>query len=108
MAKWIEFETTDLGYYDPRTGRDLSSITGRENRPGLDPFEHLGIVYPDIAQESSKPKRLEWYEKGRRLLIKVSISEVEANDIIASGKFKAKRLTDQEAEQVILIIEGGS
>ena len=52
-------------------------LTGRATR-ALDPFEHLGIVYPDIAQESSKPKRLKWYEKGRRLLIKVSISEVES------------------------------
>ena len=104
MAKWIEFETTDSGYYDPRTGKNLPSIIDRKNRPEVDPFEHRGISYPNIAQKSSKPKRLKWYEKGRRLLIRASISEVEADNIVASGEFKAKRLTDQEADG---IIEGG-
>lgn len=95
MSQWILFELVDKGYYDPRTGKKLDSIEGRRNRPNIDPFKHLGIVYPEIAQDKHKDKHIEWHEKRPKLLLKLDITDTEASRIT---ELNAKRLTDQEAE----------
>ena len=95
MDQWILFELVEKGYYDPRTGKKLDSIEGRRNRPDIDPFKHLGIIYPKIAQDKHKHKHIEWHEKRPKLLLKLDITDGDASRIT---ELDAKRLTDQEVE----------
>ena len=97
MVEWLEFVTTDSGYYDPETGQDLASIDGLNNGPGQR-FDHKGIVYPDISND--RKKIISWHEKGSYLLIESGISSVEADSIVSEGKFSAIKRTAQEAEAI--------
>lgn len=47
MPQWLKMKCIERPYYDPRTGEVLSSIKGRRNRPGIDPFVGGGWVYPE-------------------------------------------------------------
>ena len=82
MQTWIKFKVISKGYYDPRNGKVLKSIDGMKNRPGIDPFQSDGRVYPDL----SKVKVLERYQKGLDLLVLV---EGEQADIDALLKQEA-------------------
>ena len=113
---WIKFKLIIPPFYDPRTGDILSSVEGRKNRPGIDPFNRKGRIWPDIINQ--KDKIIELHEKGDTLLIKIDIPEAEAKGhetkdeklkYKASPKiekeynykdFKAKVITDQEAEDL--------
>ena len=115
MPQWIKFQLIERPYYD-RHGNILSSITGRRNRKGIDEFTGGGKVYPEIIIEKGKIK--EWHEKDGVLLLQVDIPEAEAKEhetkdekrkYKASPKiekeynykdFKAKVITDQEAEDL--------
>jgi len=112
MPQWIKFQLIERPYYD-RNGNILSSIAGRRNRKGIDEFTGGGKVYPDII-ESGKIK--EWHEKDGVLLLQVDIPEAKEHETKdekrkykASPKiekeynykdFKAKVITDQEAEDL--------
>lgn len=67
MPTWIKLQTKERPFYDPRTGK-VVDITGRRNRPKVDPFEGGGKVYPE---EALKLKRLSWQERGTTLMLLV-------------------------------------
>jgi hypothetical protein len=75
MPTWIKLKTKERPYYDPRNGKVLKSIEGRRNRPGVDPFEGGGRVYPPIPDNV---RVLDWQERGETLMLLV---EGEAKDI---------------------------
>ena len=91
MGEWVEFTTIDLGYKNPETGKDIVDITGMQNRPGIDPIVHKGIVYPDIFTQGKKI--LKRYEKGRKLLLELDILSAEADKI---KEFNATPKTKEE------------
>lgn len=122
----MKFRLVKRPFWD-RHGDILESIEGRRNRLGIDEFTGGGKVYPEIINQ--KDKILEWHEKDGILLLKVDISESEAEDIKTKDKamkynaspkvikdynhkdFKAERLTDEEAKTMkkdVFGIEVGS
>lgn len=72
MPTWIKLKTKERPFYDPRTGKVLSSIEGRRNRPGIDPFEGGGKDYPE---EALRLKRLSWQERGTDWMLLVEDGE---------------------------------
>ena len=66
MAQWISFNTIRKPFHDPRTGKILNDISGRKNRPGIDPFAPGGNVYPDLVI-SSKIKT--WFQAGTDVMV---------------------------------------
>jgi len=85
MGEFVEFEVVDLGYYNPETGKDVLDITGRHNKPGVDPFTHRGRLYPEISKQ--KEKILMRRRKREKLLLELNITPEEADKI---KEFKAK------------------
>jgi hypothetical protein len=65
--QWIKLKTIERPFYDPRTGKVLSSIEGRRNRPGKDPFQGGGKVYPDLSGVTVHAR----YEAGTTFMVLV-------------------------------------
>jgi len=109
--QWIKFTLIEKPYYDPRTGY-VVDITGRRNRPNIDPFTGGGKVHPDL----SKVLVLERHEKGTNLLVLVdgeqagidTLLKQEAVTFQASPKelkteslgFQPKLKTEKEAKAI--------
>ncbi len=80
MPTWIKLKTKERPFYDPRTGKVLSSIEGRRNQPQVDPFCGGGKVYPE---EALKLKRLSWQERGTTLMLLVDEDQNKVDSIKA-------------------------
>ena len=65
--QWIKLKTIERPFFDPRTGKVLTSIEGRRNRPKKDPFTGGGKVYPDLSGVRVES----WQERGTTLMLLV-------------------------------------
>lgn len=95
MPTWIKFKLIDHSFYDPRTGAVLDSIEGRRNRPGIDPFEGMPRVYPDV----DPAKILNWKEGNGELLLKLDMDQAEVDALMGSEeikKYKASPKVEKE------------
>ena len=114
MPQWIKFKLIEKPYFDKNS--DLLGRPLYTDRYGLAEIYGGGKVYPEIIEQKDKIK--EWHEKDGILLIKIDIPEAEAKGLETKDKklkykaspkvekeynykdFKAKVLTDQEAEDL--------
>lgn len=78
MPTWIKFKLIEKPYFDPRTGKVLSSIAGLKNNPTVDPVKGGGKVYPDF----SKVRVLERHEKGTNLLVLVDGEQADIDALL--------------------------
>jgi len=119
MPQWIKFNLIKKPFWDG-DGNILTSIEGRRNRKGIDEFTGGGRLYPDLDRSKVK----EWHQKDDVLLVLVDITEGDAVALETKDKklkykaspkiekeynykdFKAKILTEQEAEDLKLAFFG--
>ena len=99
--EYIEIERVDLGYYDPDTGRDLASIEGRKNRPGIDAFSHKGYDYPSLIKSNKCKNRIPI--GGGKILAEIDITGIEADAFIIeeAGKNARKELDQVKIDNLM-------
>ena len=89
---WMKIKLTERPYYDPRTGKPLTSIEGRRNRRNAEPFAGGGKDgYPAIKNP------IEAYEKGTTLLIKADVT---------ADKVVGEVITDEQAQVMKIDVFG--
>lgn len=88
--EYIEFKRKDLGWEDDK-GNSLSSIEGRKNQPGIDAFRHRGYDYPDIIYDK---KCKGWISDGNQIIIKLDLTQEEAEQLIIKEKDKKAKKPD--------------
>lgn len=93
MPIYMEFEMIIRPPRNKRTGS--LNIQGLRNRKGIDEIDPGGKDAPAIAEDRTKV--LERLEKDGRLLLKLNISDAQADQV---KKFKAKKLTDKQADDM--------
>jgi hypothetical protein len=94
---WLKLKTIERPYFDPRTGKVLSSIEGRRNRPKVDPFTGGGKVYPP---EVLKANVKAWQEKGTTLMVLVDdTSKITAAKGTATYQASPKEVRDYDLSE---------
>ena len=93
MPVWFKFKLIRKPYYD-ESGRVLSSIKGRKNKPGVDAFFGGGKLYPVLPG-----KILQKIEKGDILFVLVDAPEETLKSISEdNGDFKPIQLSKKEMD----------
>ena len=99
MTEYLKLNRIDNGYYDPLTGNKLSCIDGLQNRPGVDPFKHIGWKLHPICNDG---RVLFKAIKENTFILELDIIEAEAIDLESSGaEFGIERLTEDEAKALL-------
>jgi len=97
MPTWVKMKRVDLGYRDPRTGRKLQSIEGRQNRPGVDPFDHIGWKYPPGTENA-----LSRHEQGEDVLVLMNTPSVGAQAITDTQALEELKVKHRFPSQTFL------
>lgn len=98
MSEYILLEPIDKGYFDPATGRSLTTaqVERRLNRKGIDEFDHAGIEYPNTGKLKVRFRAERIGETSREMLLEVEESAQVVLGAVADLKSFNAKVVDQK------------